>query len=116
MRRGGGGTGGHRADEHPAPGGSGERLAVLSAPLPGNVDADRSVGRLRARRAGCSQPLRHDLVGVVEVVELRSAQHLRLFVESGVVAELQVVEVAEFPEFVEGNDVGDFVAARFWRR
>jgi hypothetical protein len=48
-----------------------------------------------------------EIVGVVQVIELRRAQYLRFLVESGVVAEVQVIELAEL---IERNDVGDFVA------
>ena len=60
-------------------------------------------------RAGAGQLHDDEVVGVVQVVELRRAQDLRFFVEVGVCAEVQVVEHAEL---IERNDVGDFVATR----
>ena len=48
-----------------------------------------------------------EIVGVVQVIELRRTQYLRFLVESGVIAEVQVIE---FAELIERNDVGDFVA------
>jgi len=51
----------------------------------------------------------HDaqIVGVVQIIEFRRAQYLRFLVESGVVAEVQVIE---FAELIKRDDVGDFVA------
>jgi hypothetical protein len=48
-----------------------------------------------------------EIVAVIEVVELWGPQHLRFLIESGVFAELQVIEVAEL---IERNYFGDFVA------
>jgi hypothetical protein len=48
-----------------------------------------------------------EIVGGVQIIEFRRAQYLRFVVESGVVAEVQVIE---FAELIERNDVGNFVA------
>ena len=60
--------------------------------------------RIGAELGWHRQPQRDQIVGVVEVVELRGMDDMRLAVERTIVAKVQVSEVAEF---VERNDVGD---------
>jgi hypothetical protein len=77
------------------------RLALIAVHVtPKRVDAVLG-------RAGVGQLHDDEVVGVVQIVKLRRAQDLRLFVEVGICAEVQVVEHAEL---IERNDVGDFVA------
>ena len=66
----------------------------------------------------CGQPQRGRVVGLVQVVEFGRQQHLRFVVEGGVVAEVEVAEIADLVaqirvievETVEREDLGDFVA------
>jgi hypothetical protein len=117
VRRGGGGTGGHRADQHAASGRSGQLFAMLSSaggPLRVTLASVR-VASIRVDAAFNAWLRRtravklHDaqIVGVVQIIEFRRAQYLRFLVESGVVAEVQVIE---FAELIKRDDVGDFVA------
>ena len=115
VRGGGGGAGRHRADQHATSSRAGQLFAVLPAPghqlrvaitavrvTPKRIDA--ALGH-----AGAGQVHDDEVVGVVQVIELRRSQDLRFFVEVRVCAEIQVVEPAEL---IERNDVGDFVAIR----
>ena len=58
-------------------------------------------------RAGAGQRQDSEVVGVVQVIELGRPQDLRLCVECGIIAKVQVIEVAEL---VERDDFGDLVA------
>ena len=113
MRGGCGGTGGQRADQNPAASGSGELFAVLPATderigvAAGPVGAALERAEAMLGCAGAGEVEDGEIVRVVEVIEFRGAKDLRLLVKSGVIAE---VRVGQFAEFVERNDVGDFVA------
>jgi hypothetical protein len=89
----------------PSPGSP--QFRVRAAPV--QVTSIRVDTAFDARRYLAGAVKFHDaeIVGVVQVVELRRTQYLRFLVESGVVAEVQVIESAEL---IERNDVGDFVA------
>ena len=58
-------------------------------------------------RAGSGEVEDGEVVRVVEVIEFGGAEDLRFFLKRGVFAEVQV---GQFAEFVERDDVGDFVA------
>src|SRR5947209_2138338 len=113
MRGGCGRTGGHRADQNPAASGPAERFAVLSATgerrgvVAGPVRASLEWAEAMFGCAGAQEVEDGEIVGVIEVVEFRGAKNLRFLVESGVLAE---VPIGQSAEFVERNDVGDFVA------
>jgi hypothetical protein len=122
MCSGSGCTGRHGADQHPAPRRACQLLAVLPATTPGSVcavgvnctpvqpvrvGAGASLFWFGVELGGTGQPQDGQIVGVVQVVELRRPQDLRFLVKGGVVAEVQVIEVAEL---VERDDVGDLVA------
>jgi hypothetical protein len=120
MRSRGRSTGGHRANQYPASSRASQLLAMLP-PAGGHFRVAPASAQVRPGRVDAAFDARLDLtgavklhdsqvVGVVQVVKLRRAQHLRLLVEGGVVAEVQVVEV---PEFIERDDVGDLVAVEF---
>jgi hypothetical protein len=83
------------------------RLRIGAAPL--QVTSIRVDAGFNARRYLAGAVKFHDaeIVGVVQVIKLRCTQDLRFLVESGVVAEVQVIELAEL---IKRNDVGDFVA------
>ena len=105
------------ADQHPAARRAGQLLAVLPSSDTGlcvvsasvNVTPIRidAVFAARPGPAGAGEVHDVEIVGVVQVVKLRSPQYLGFLIEGGVVAEVQVIKVAEF---IEGNDVGDFIA------
>ncbi len=68
-------------------------------------DIDRRSSRGSGRNSeGTARRKRSQIVGVVKVVELGRVDDLCLAVERGVLAKVQVSEVAEL---VERNDVGD---------
>ena len=68
-------------------------------------DERRSSRGSRRNSDGTASRSGSQIVGVVQVVELRSVDDLRLAVERAVLVKLQVSEVAEL---VERDDVGDF--------
>jgi hypothetical protein len=120
MRSGGRGTGGHGADQHVATRRTTQLLAMLPS-TPAQIRIASTAAQLRPVRVGPRQDTRLDLagagqrqdseiVGVVQVVELGRPQDLRFLVEGGVIAKVQVIEVAEL---IERDDVGDFVAVEF---
>jgi hypothetical protein len=113
VRGGGGGACGHRADQYATSSRAGQLFAVLPSPGhqlrvgPGSVRITPTGVDAALGRAGAGQVHDDEVVGVVQIVEFGRAQDLRFFVEGGVCAEVQVVQLAEL---IERNDVGDFIA------
>jgi hypothetical protein len=131
MRGGGSSTGRHRTDQQPASHRTGRLLTVQPAlsprwaPGPTAIVVRIEFGSVQPVRVlpntpfdvgvgwevgWAGQPQDAQIVGVVQVVEFRCPQDLRLGVEGGVVAEVQFIEVADFPELIEGDNVRDLVA------